>query len=351
MPAKAESRNFNLSLREGSFMKKILLGMLVACFVFGGVAWGADALSVAVVIEGQLGDASFYDSANRGLERAREELGVTAKAIECGYDPANYVPYLAAAAKKFDLVIVVGFGMYDALEQVAPKFPEKSFVQTDMSGELGKVTFANFKENEGSFLAGALAALMTAREGDPRIDPSNAVIGAVLGEDIPVLHNFLVGYEQGAKYINPDTEILVGFVGRWDDPAGGKEMALNQHKNGADVIFQIAGGTGEGVLNAAQDAGFWAIGVDSPQELLAPEATLTSMLKRMDSAVFDLVKAKMAGELVPGATLSYGLKDDGVGLSWTDVAKKNVPEDVAAKLGEIREKIISGEIVVEEYIQ
>ncbi len=330
-------------------MKKILLGVLVLCFTFGGAAWGAEAPSVAVVIEGQLGDASFYDSANRGLERAAAELGVTAKAIECGYDPANYVPYLAAAAKKFDLIIVVGFGMYDALEQVAPKFPDKSFVQMDMSGELGHVTFANFKENEGSFLAGALAALMTTREGDPRVDPSKAVIGAVLGEDIPVLHNFLVGYRQGAAYINPDVQVLVGFVGRWDDPAGGKEMALNQHKNGADVIFQIAGGTGEGVLNAAQEAGFWAIGVDSPQELLMPDATLTSMLKRMDAAVFDLVQAKIAGELAGGATLSYGLKDDGVGLSWTDVARKNIPEDVVVKLEEIQEKIIAGEIVVEEY--
>ncbi|HOO64923.1 MAG TPA: BMP family ABC transporter substrate-binding protein, partial [Synergistaceae bacterium] len=104
-------------------MKRVIFGMLALCFLFGGSAWGAEALSVAVVIEGQLGDASFYDSANRGLERAGQELGVTTKAIECGYDPANYVPYLAAAAKKFDLVIVVGFGMYDALEQVAPKFP------------------------------------------------------------------------------------------------------------------------------------------------------------------------------------------------------------------------------------
>ena len=330
-------------------MKKILLGVLVLCMVFGGAAWGADKPSVAVVIEGQLGDASFYDSANRGLERAMEELGVTAKAIECGYDPANYVPYLAAAAKKFDLVIVVGFGMYDALEQVAPKFPDTSFVQMDMGGDLGHVTFANFKENEGSFLAGALAALMTTREGDPRVDPSNAVIGAVLGEDIPVLHNFLVGYRQGAEYVNPEVQVLIGFVGRWDDPAGGKEMALNQHKNGADVIFQIAGGTGEGVLNAAQDAGFWAIGVDAPQELLMPEATLTSMLKRMDTAVFDLVQAKMAGELPQGTTLSYGLKDNGVGLSWTDVAKKNIPQDVAATLREIEQKIVGGEIVVKEY--
>jgi basic membrane protein A len=221
----------------------------------------------------------------------------------------------------------------------------------DMGGDLGHVTFANFKENEGSFLAGALAALMTTREGDPRVDPSNAVIGAVLGEDIPVLHNFLVGYRQGAEYVNPEVQLLIGFVGRWDDPAGGKEMALNQYKNGADVIFQIAGGTGEGVLNAAQEAGFWAIGVDAPQELLMPEATLTSMLKRMDTAVFDLVQAKMAGELPQGATLSYGLKDNGVGLSWTDVAKKNIPEDVAATLREIEQKIVAGEIAVEEYTQ
>ncbi|MCF4114530.1 MULTISPECIES: BMP family lipoprotein [Dethiosulfovibrio] len=330
-------------------MRKVTVLLLCLSMLLGlaGASLAADKLSVALIIEGQLGDASFYDSASRGFDKAKAELGIVGKVIECNYDPANYVPYMATAAKKFDLVLSVGFGMMDAIAEVAPKFPETDFAQFDTTGDIAHVTFIDFKQSEGSFLAGALAAMMTAREGDPRVNPE-ATIGVVCGEDIPVMYSFIAGYEQGAKTVNPDIKILRGFVGRWDDPAGGKEMTLNQHKNGADVVYQVAGGTGEGIIAAAKEGGFYAIGVDSPQEHLAPEAVLTSMLKRLDVVVYDLIKAKQEGTYRRGTVLRYGLKEGGVGLSWSDSALKLVPADVKARLDELTEEVASGKIEVAE---
>ncbi len=331
--------------------KKVWCLLLAGVLFFSslaGVAAAADTLKVALVIANKLGDASFYDSANAGLERAKKELGIIGKVVECNFDPANYVPYLATAAKNFDLVFVVGFEFMDAIEQVAPEFPNTDFAYFDVSGETAHVTYVDFKENEGSFLAGALAALMTTRENDPHVN-KEAIIGAVGGEDIPVIHNFFVGYEQGAKYVNPDCKVLTGFVGSWSDPAKGKEMALNQYHNGADVIFQVAGGTGEGVIAAAKEAGFYAIGVDSPQEHLAPEVVLTSMLKRLDNAAFDLIKAKLDNNYPRGQVVSYDLKNNGVGLNWPESALKLVPQDVRDRLDEVTKEIIEGKVVVEEY--
>ncbi len=314
--------------------------------VLSDVSISKTKLKVALVVSGELGDKSFFDSSKAGLDRAVKELGVYAKVLECKYDPANYVPYLVTAAQNFDMVFVVGFELYDALKQVAPQFSNVDFVRLDEEGKIAHVTFIDFLENEGSFLAGALAAMMTVRKNDPRVNPQK-IIGAVCGEDIPVIHNFLVGYEQGAKYIDPETKVLVGFVGSWSDPAKGKEMAVNQHKNGADVIFQIAGATGEGVITAAKEGGFYAIGVDSPQEWLAPDAVIASMVKRCDNAVYDMIKAKLNGTYKRGYVYKYGLKNNGVGLDWEYM--KLVPEDIKKKLKKIEKDIIDGKIKVKEY--
>lgn len=331
-------------------MRKLIALLLVAALSMGlAAAASAAPLKVAVVVAGGLGDKSFYDSSSAGLEKAVKEMDVKAKVLECKYDPANYVPYLVTAAKNFDLVFVVGFEFWDALGQVAPKFPNTDFVYIDSAGDVAHVSYADFKENEGSFLAGALAGLMTVREGDARVN-AGSVIGAVCGQDIPVIRNFVVGYEQGAKYVNPDVRVLTGFVGSWDDPAGGKEMALSQHNGGADVVFQVAGGTGTGVIQAAKEKGFYAIGVDSPQEYLAPEAVLTSMVKRCDVAVYGLIKERIEGTFKRGHVYTYGLKEGGVGLSWwTEETKKNIPADVMEQLRDLEKQIIDGRITVQEY--
>ena len=328
----------------------VIFCIFVLMFAFTGGA-GAAPLRVAIVVAGGLGDKSFYDSSDAGFRRAVKELGIQGKVIECKYDAANYVPYLAAAAKNFDMVFIVGFELIDALTQVAPQFPKTEFVQVDMGGKVAHVSFVNFKEHEGSFLAGALASMMTSRSGDPRVNKKE-IIGAVGGQDIPVIRNFITGYEQGALYINPKVKILSGFVGNWDDPAKGKEMALAQYSQGADVIFQIAGGSGQGVIAASKEKKFYSIGVDSPQEHLAPGSVLTSMVKRCDIAVFTLIKDKIEGRYKRGFTYVYGLKEKGVGLSlWTEEAQKTVPADVIAKLEKIEKDIVSGKLKVNAYKQ
>ena len=331
-------------------MRKILTVFLSALLLLSlALSASAAPLKVAVVVAGGLGDKSFYDSSNAGLRKAIQELKVQGKVIECKYDPANYVPYLVTASKNFDLVFVVGFEFLDSLKQVAPQFPRTDYVHVDMAGKLAHVSYANFNENEGSFLAGALAALMAERKGDPRVR-GKAVIGAVGGQDIPVIRNFFVGYEQGARAIDPKIRVLTGFVGSWDDPAKGKEMALAQHAKGADVVFQVAGGTGQGVIAAADENGFYAIGVDSPQEYLAPKAVLTSMVKRCDVAVYDLIRAKLEGKFLRGHVYTYGLKEGGVGLSWwTAETKRNIPADVAKKVQDLERRIVDGRIKVDAY--
>ncbi len=331
-------------------MRKLLVLLMVAALSLGpAVSVAAASLKVAVVVAGGLGDKSFYDSSSAGLAKAVQEMDVKARVLECKYDPAHYVSYLITAAKNFDLVFVVGFEFQDAVARVAPKFPNSDFVYVDSAGDVAHVSYADFKENEGSFLAGALAGLMTSREGDDRVNGEN-VIGAVCGQDIPVIRNFVVGYEQGARHVNPDVKVLTGFVGSWDDPAGGKEVAFSQHNGGADVIFQVAGGTGTGVIRAAREKGFYAIGVDFPQGYLAPEAVLTSMVKRCDVAVYGLIKEKINGTFQRGHVYTYGLREGGVGLSWwTEETKKNIPADVMEQLRDLEKQIIDGQINVQEY--
>ena len=340
-----------MSKRSVCFSAGRLLSFLAAAaaFLFFACAASAAPLKVAVVVAGGLGDKSFYDSSAAGLEKAKKELGVTGKVIECKYDPASYVPYLVTAAKNFDIVFVVGYEFIDAINQVAPQFPKTDFVHMDTSGKLAHVSFVTFKENEGSFLAGALASMMTTRKNDPRVN-GKAVVGVVGGQDIPVIRNFIVGYEHGAKHVNPKVEVMKSFVGNWDDPPKGKELALSQFNKGADVIFAVAGGSGQGVISAAEEKKFYAIGVDSPQEYLAPNSILTSMVKRCDVALFNLVKDRVNGKFKRGFVYVYGLKEQGVGLSlWTPEAKKNVPADVAAKLEQLRKDIVGGKIKVKAY--
>lgn len=209
---------------------------------------------------------------------------------------------------------------------------------------IASITFA---QNEGSFLAGALAAMMTTHTELPGMNPDK-IIGWVGGSDIAVLHDFLTGYEQGAKYIDPETKVLVSFAGSFNDPAKGKELTLSQYNQGADIVMNVASGTGVGILEAAKDAGKYAIGVDSDQDGIYPGHILTSMLKRLDNAVFDQVTLFKEGKWQAGH-FEYGLKNKGVGLTDMSVMGDKIPQEVRQKLVEIEEKVQKGEIVVEHY--
>lgn len=310
-------------------------------------AEGEKKLRVAYVISGNLGDKSFFDSAMAGIERVAQEYGAETKVIQ-SVNSADWEPNLEAAAQDgYDIIVVGASQMHDALVNVAPKYPDVKFVYLDdvVTGDnIASITFA---QNEGSFLAGALAAMMTTHTELPGMNPDK-IIGWVGGSDIAVLHDFLTGYEQGAKYIDPETKVLVSFAGSFNDPAKGKELTLSQYNQGADIVMNVASGTGVGILEAAKDAGKYAIGVDSDQDGIYPGHILTSMLKRLDNAVFDQVTLFKEGKWQAGH-FEYGLKNKGVGLTDMSVMGDKIPQEVRQKLVEIEEKVQKGEIVVEHY--
>lgn len=297
-------------------------------------------VKVGLVVSGGLGDRSFYDSSNEGLESAIKNLGVEGKVLECKNDPSLLSDQLVQASNYGDIIVVVGFEFYDVIQEIAPQFPTKTYVYVDnaITG-IDNIVSIQYKENEGSFLAGALAAMLS----------ETGHIGMVGGVDLPVIRNFQVGYEEGAKYINSDIKIDVIFAGDFEDPTKGKESAMAIYNKGADIIFHAAGKTGEGVFEAGKDLGKYAIGVDSDQRYINPEVIMYSMIKNVGLSVYETIENIGNGSVKGGEILTYGIKENGIGIGYgTSDMKQFVTDEMKSKLEEITEKIVNGEIKVTE---
>ncbi len=309
-------------------------------------------LRVAVVLAGFLGDKSFNDSAWEGVQRAQEDFNLEVKVMESSV-PADWESNLVAMAQDgYDLVIGVSTQLQEPIEKHADSFPDTKFALIDGVVKKDNVMSAVFAQNEGSFLAGAAAAMFTQKTDIPNVNEEK-IIGWVGGMDIPVLHDFLVGYEQGAKYIDPETEILVSFAGTFNDPLKGKELTLAQYSQGADIVMNVASNTGNGVLEAAHESGKYAIGVDLDQDGIYPGSILTSMLKRVDVTTYEIIKAVVEGNFKGGEIVEMNIANGGVGLTDMSVMKEALgdkfPEDILTTIKELEEKIKAGEIVVEHY--
>lgn len=303
-------------------------------------------LRVAYVISGNLGDKSFFDSGMAGLERAKKDFGIEVKVIQ-SEAAADWEPNLKAAAEGgYDLIIAGASQMREPILNVAPQYPNLKFAYLDDVVDLPNVASVDYAEEQGSFVVGALAAMMTTRD-LPGMNKEK-IIGWVGGMDIAVLRNFLEGYKQGAKYVDPEVKVLDSFAGSFNDPAKGKELTLAQYSQGADIVFNVAGATGQGIIAAAKEAGKYAIGVDVDQDNEAPGHVLTSMLKRVDNSTYDMVKLVVENKW-KGGTYKYGLAQKGVGITDMSVMGDKIPQDVRAKLNEIIDKIAKGEITVKEY--
>ncbi|MDM8528713.1 BMP family ABC transporter substrate-binding protein, partial [Anaerolineales bacterium HSG24] len=326
------------SFRLWSMLALIVLVSLFvsSCSSGGGGDTSGDSFKAAIVTDtAGLGDQSFNDQANRGLERAKAELSIGTQVYETS-QPSDYEPSLAKApAQGNNITFGVGFLMTDALINASAQNPDAKYAIIDSVVEGDNVVSINFKEEEGSFLVGAVAGLMT---------KSNKV-GFIGGLEVPLIKKFEAGFQAGVMTVNPDAEVLVTYAGSFNDPGKGKEIALSQYADGADVIYHASGGTGIGMFQAAQEKGegFWAVGVDSDQYELAPDNVLTSMMKRVDTAVYETIKNVKEGNFKSGITV-FGLKEDGVGLSPT--TDKNTPQDVIDKANALGEKIIAGEFTV-----
>lgn len=312
----------------------------------------SEGMKVCIVYTGNLGDKSYNDSANIGAKKASEEFGVEVKSLE-GMTPQEWESNLVAACEgDYDLIIGASSNIADYIVEHGPDYPDKKFAVIDTTVDLPNVQSISFAQNEGSFLAGAAAAMMTTKTDIEGINDKK-IIGWVGGMDIPVLHDFYVGYEQGAKYIDPDIQILQSFAGSWSDPLKGKELALAQIDQGADVVMNVASGTGPGILEAAKDAGVYAIGVDLNQDNDQPGTVLTSMVKRVDQAVYLTIESVVNGTFEGGTTKYLSLKDEGVSLTDFSVMREHLgdkfPEDIVEKTNELADKISSGEIKVDNY--
>lgn len=334
-------------------MKKFLILALVLMITLSF----AKPLKVALLLNGALGDKSFFDSAGRGVQMAIKELGIQGKIIEAGYNPANWRPYLEDISDEdYDIIIVGTWQMQEILEEIAPMYPDKKYFIFDTSVDYKKPGLKNvysilYKQNEGSFLVGALAAMITT-SGMPKTNPE-PIIGFLGGMDIPVINDFLVGYIEGARYINPNIKVLISYVGSFNDPAKGKELSLAMYRQGADIIFNVAGNTGVGLLEAAKEADRWAIGVDSDQALIYEDIDIeiakrivTSMMKNVDNSIFRGLKLHLEGKLKYGQAEALGIAEGGVGVADNKYYRELVPEQFRNKIKELEQKILNGEIKV-----
>ena len=317
----------------------------------------------ALLLNGNLGDKSFYDSANEGLERLRDELGEDVfdfKVEQMGgtaADEAKWEPTLLdyCDTGAYDVIIMGTWQMADALARAAEEYPDQKFIFFDEefdfegNGNPENVYNVMYKQNEVSYLVGAAAAMMTTDDSIEGIDPDNHIIGFLGGMDNSVINDFLVGYIQGAADIDPDIEVAVGFVGDFVDSTKGKDIALSQYQSGADVGFNVAGNAGLGQIEAAKDEGKYAFGVDSDQAALLPDYAdyiPTSALKNVGQSLYLAIQKDMLGELKYGTEETYGFKEGGVALVKDAHYEKMLPENIRTKLDELEQSIIDGDIVV-----
>jgi len=312
---------------------------------------GVKEIKVVNLINGVLGDKSFFDSANRGMQRVMADYPqVKVKTIEAGIDPAKWQAALedAAANEDYEIMVLGTYQMSEFLQIVAPKYPDKKFIIYDVSVdytvcECKNVYSVTYKQNEGSYLAGVFAGLMS----------QSKVVGVVGGQDIPVINDFIVGYEQGAK-ANGVTDVIVQYAGGWNDPAKGKELALAMYQQGADIVFQVAGGTGEGVFQAAYEAGKYAIGVDSDQATIIAETKpdiakmiVTSMMKNVDNSLYRAMKMYIEGTLPFGTMEALGVAEGGVGLAKNSYYDAAASAEVKAAIDQAEADLLAGKITVD----
>jgi basic membrane protein A and related proteins len=307
-----------------------------------GVTVAKDFMPAIVYDFGGKFDRSFNQSASEGAERFKKETGIAFREFEISNAAQREQAISQLAKRGASIIVAVGFTQASAVERVAKQFPAVKFVIIDGVVDLPNVQSVNFREQESSFLCG-MAAAMASKTGK---------IGFVGGMDIPLIRKFVVGYIEGAKYVNPAIEVFQNMTGTtpaaWGDPTKGAELAKSQFGRGADVIFHAAGATGLGVMQAAKDAGKLSIGCDSNQNYVHPGSVLTSAVKRVDVAVFKAFADARAGTWKPGQ-LVLGLAESGVDYSIDEHNRALINPDMEAKLNDAKADIIGGKLKVSEY--
>ncbi|MDZ4676225.1 MAG: BMP family ABC transporter substrate-binding protein [Oligoflexia bacterium] len=295
-----------------------------------------------VLDKGGKDDKSFNAAAYKGATQAVKDFGIEVKTIESPDDTA-YEPAIRTLAERgYNLIITVGFSQADALKKISPLFPKTHFAIVDSVVDVPNVASLVFAEHEGSFLVGYIAGLHT----------KSNVVGFVGGMDVDLIKRFELGFREGVIYANPKAKILANYVGvtsdAWMNPTKGKELALSQIGQKADVIFTAAGATNTGVFDAIEEKNKLAIGVDSNQNWVKPGKILTSMLKRVDVAVYNIIMAEKEGRFMWGNKY-FGLADKGVDYALDQYNESLIPVEMRTKIEKVRGDILSGKITVADY--
>ncbi|RSM70275.1 BMP family ABC transporter substrate-binding protein [Kibdelosporangium aridum] len=299
-----------------------------------------------VIAQGGLGDESYNDLAMSGFTAATKEKGVEGQHIESSDVVAQGEQLLRRAGTSgYGLVIDLEFSHGEILPTIAAAYPnvQWAFLNNKIDGP--NITSVLFAEHDGSYLAGALAAMMTTQTGNPKIN-ADKKIGVIGGTKSVGIDKFLSGYIQGAKDVDQSIEVLTAYSNAFGDPTKGSQLAETMFQQGADIVYHVAGGTGAGVIEAAKKNNRYAIGVDDNQDKLAPGFVLTSVLKRADLGVRRVVDAYGDNKPLGGQVINLGLADGAVGLTDFEFTKNEIPETVRAKVDELKQKIISGQLKV-----
>jgi len=321
------------------FKSFIIAMTILAC----GMASSAESLKVGLVLDkGGKDDKSFNTAAYQGALQAEKDFKIDLKYVEATDNNALENLHRAFGRKNYDLVFGIGFSQTEAIKKVAAQFPKVKFVLVDGEVSAPNVRSLLFADHEGSFLVGAAAALKA----------KNGKVGFIGGMDIPLIRRFELGYSAGAKHINPKIQVVSNFIGvtgeAWNNPAKAKELALSQFSQGVDVSFVAAGASNAGVFDAAEEKKKLAIGVDSNQNWMKPGSILTSMLKRVDTAVYKTIEETKNGKFTAGI-IYYGLKDKGVDYALDQYNDKLLTPEQIKKLDALKADIISGKIKVPDF--
>ena len=312
--------------------------------LMSGAVLAQDDFSAVYVMSDNLGDMGFNDNAASGFNRAADE-GVRVRMLQASpTDPQLWRQNLEAVSASGDWdVIFTGPNMHDNLAAVAPQHPDQKYVFFDDELAEPNVLSVKYAQNEGSYLAGVLAAIAaTDKEAFP-LSSGDAKVAIVAGMDLPIIQDFIGGFKQGAASVVPDIEIQVIFIGNFNDAPKAYDLTKTAIENGANVVYNVAGPAGLGILKGAADSGKYAIGVDSDQNGLHPENVLASMLKQIGNSVYDSINQIKAGEAEFGTLKVYGLANEGVALVYNDAL---VSDDVKARIDAEKAKVVSGEIEV-----
>ena len=323
-------------------MKKTLLS-LIALAAMSATALAADVKPALVYGTGGKFDKSFNEAAYAGAEKFKAETGIDYRDFEPTGDTQGEQAIRNFASKGYNPVVAVSFAWTSAIEKVAAEFPDTKFVIVDSVVDLPNVRSVVYKEEEGSYLVGILAGMAS----------KTGKVGFVGGMDIPLIRKFECGYEQGARAANPSIEVLQNMTGTtgaaWNDPVRGGELTKNQIDQGADVIYAAAGATGLGVLQTAADNGKLSIGVDSNQNYLHPGSVLTSMVKRVDLAVYNAY-SDAKGDKFSAGVQALGVKEDGVAYALDEHNAKLVTDEMKAAVEKAKADIIAGTVKVHDYM-